>query len=212
MSEIKLAIFDMDGTIFENYLNWQKIREELSVEDGSSILQNIFGNGTVNHRSLEILEKYERENTLKTKPIDGVNEFISYLARENIAAVLVTNNNRENTDFLLEKFNIRFDLVITREMKLWKPEPEAFFYAMNYYGCKADESISIGDSHYDIMASRGANITGIFIIENGNSLPKNVNIENEPGVTFFTDYRHLKKILTPRGGGLLWRAAPRRLP
>lgn len=190
---IKLAVFDMDGTIFESYLDWLKIREELKIPQGDSILQEIYKTGKVDKVRLDILERYERENTLKTKPIDGFSQCLRYLETRQIKTALVTNNNKQNTDFLLTRFNLCFEVVITREMGLWKPEPDAFFYVMNLYGCTAEEVISIGDSHYDVRASRAARIPAIYIIEKED---RGVPIEGErdDGITYFTDYYQLKEI------------------
>lgn len=182
----------MDGTIFESYLDWLKIREELKIPRSDSILQEIYKDGKIDKVRLEILERYEKENTLKTKPIDGFTQCLRYLETRQIKTALVTNNNKENTDYLLDRFNLRFDLVITREMQLWKPEPDAFFYIMNLYGCTAEEIISIGDSHYDVRASRAAHISAIFIIEKED---RGVPIDSDDGITYFTDYHQLKKIL-----------------
>ena len=38
---IKLAIFDMDGTVFESHLDWKKIKEILGVKSGN-ILKEIY--------------------------------------------------------------------------------------------------------------------------------------------------------------------------
>ncbi|HLP47859.1 MAG TPA: HAD-IA family hydrolase [Candidatus Deferrimicrobium sp.] len=195
---IKLAVFDMDGTVFESNLNWLKIREELNIPKGSSILQEIYKDGYPDTIRLEILERYEEENTLKTKPIDGVIEYLCYLENKQVKTALVTNNNKKNTDFLLTRFNLRFNAVITREMQLWKPDPDAFFYVMKLYGSTPEEIISIGDSHYDIRASQAAHIPAIFIIKNKN---EEVPLENQDGVTYFDDYYHLKKILETRMPG-----------
>ena len=124
---IKLAVFDMDGTVFTSHLDWLKIREELNIPPGGNILKEIYNNNQVDKKRLEILESYEKENTLKTEPINGIPDFLFYLKKRNIATVLLTNNNRENTHYLLDKFDIEFDLVMTRELKLWKPDPDAFF-------------------------------------------------------------------------------------
>ena len=40
---IKLAIFDMDGTVFESHLDWIKIREELEIDRGDIIEYNMSG-------------------------------------------------------------------------------------------------------------------------------------------------------------------------
>jgi HAD superfamily hydrolase (TIGR01549 family) len=188
---LKLAIFDMDGTVFENNLNWVEIREQLKVKEGNSILQEIYQDGRIDMVRLEILENHEKENTLKSIPIRGVSEFLLFLKNKNIISVLVTNNNRENTDYLINKYHMIFDMVITREMKLWKPDPDAFLYVMNELGVKPEETFSIGDSHYDIKASRGAKIPHIFIIGNSTLAQK-----DEVGVVYFDDYLDLVLIIS----------------
>jgi len=189
---IKLAVFDMDGTVFKSHLDWLKIREELNISPGGNILEEIYMNNRVDKKRLEILENYEKENTLKTEPINGISEFIIFLKRENITTVLLTNNNRENTDYLLDKFHLNFDLVVTRELKLWKPDPEAFFYAMKKTGSTPGETISIGDSHYDVKASQRANVPYIFIIKT----PRSMSLQKEnPDIILFADYIDLKNII-----------------
>jgi len=188
---LKLAIFDMDGTIFENNLNWTEIREQLKVREGNSILKEIYKDGDIDLARLEILEKHEKENTLKSVPIHGVLEFLDFLRKKNIQSVLVTNNNRENTDYLINKYQLVFNMIITREMKLWKPDPDPFLYVMKTFGVTSGETFSIGDSHYDIKASRCAEIPSIFIINNSTLAQK-----NEPGVVYFEDYHDLIRILS----------------
>ncbi|UCH93486.1 MAG: hypothetical protein JSV88_24885, partial [Candidatus Aminicenantes bacterium] len=73
---IKLAIFDMDGTVFKSHLDWLKIREELNISPGGNILGEIYKNNRVDKIRLEILENYEHENTLKTEPIKGIPGFL----------------------------------------------------------------------------------------------------------------------------------------
>jgi HAD superfamily hydrolase (TIGR01549 family) len=193
---IKLAIFDMDGTVFTSHLDWLKIREELNIPPGGNILKEIYKNNLVDKKRLEILENYEKENTLKSEPINGIPDFLFYLQKRNIITVLLTNNNRENTHYLLDKFDIKFDLVMTRELKLWKPDPEAFFYAMKKTGYTAEETISIGDSHYDVKASRRANVPYIFIIKT----PRSISLHNEnPDFILFNDYIDLKNIIKDKG-------------
>jgi HAD superfamily hydrolase (TIGR01509 family) len=193
---IKLAIFDMDGTVFKSYLDWLKIREELDIPPGGNILEEIYNDNRVDKKRLEILENYEKENTLKTEPISGISDFIIFLKRENIATALLTNNNRENTYYLLDKFHLDFDLVVTRELKLWKPDPEAFFYSMKKTSCTSEETISIGDSHYDVKASQRANVPYIFIIKT----PRSISLQKDnPDIILFEDYLELKTIIKRKG-------------
>lgn len=190
--KVKLAIFDMDGTVFESRLNWQKIRKELSIAPGQSILQEIYGNGdSVDLERLKLLEQYERENTLSAGIIPGAEDFLCYLKDKDVIVVLITNNNRENTQYLLDKHQLCFNRVITRESGLWKPGPEPFLYVMEQYRCRPHETISIGDSHYDVKASRSSGLKRIYIISNSQSVAPADN----PDVVFFNDYYHLKSIV-----------------
>ncbi len=187
---IKLAIFDMDGTVFVSQLDWVKIREELDIEKGESILKKIFQNNEVDKTRLNILENYEEENTLRSTPIQGIFYFLEFLKIHHIMAALVTNNNKKNCEFLLKKYNLNFDIVITREMKLWKPSPDPFLYVMDLFHCNKDETISIGDSSYDVTASKKADISNIFIIKS----EKSIKLSSD-GITFFNDFFELKEIL-----------------
>jgi HAD superfamily hydrolase (TIGR01549 family) len=186
---IKLAIFDMDGTVFESYLNWPEIKQTMDIKTGN-ILKEIYTGNSVDTRKLDILEKYEEENSLRTKPIRGIGEFLSFLTDVQIPKVLITNNNQRNTDYLLKKFNLAFDLIITREMNLWKPEPHGLIYAMELFHCQTHETISIGDSNYDVWASREARINNIYIIQTPNKI-----IDTDDDVHFFNDYLELKQII-----------------
>lgn len=190
---IKLAIFDMDGTLFESRLDWKKIKEELNVKEEESILRTIYKDNKVDQARLDILERYEEENTLNTKPIAGVSDFMDFLKIHRIKAALVTNNTRKNCEFLLKKFNLVFDSVVSREMKLWKPLPDPLLYVMALFGCKKQETISIGDSLYDVKASRQAEIGDIFIIRSEKSIAF-----RDDGITLFGDYFELKNILERR--------------
>lgn len=182
----------MDGTIFESFLDWTKIKKALNIVSGN-ILKELYSDGQGNDPRIVLLESFEKENTLRTKPIKGVLQWLNYLEELGIKTALITNNNNENTVFLLNKYDLKFDLVITREKGLWKPEPDAFLYAMNHFRCMSQEIISIGDSHYDIQASRAARIPYIFIIETpNNSLPVSINTD---GVVFFQDFIQLRSLL-----------------
>ncbi|MCK5055288.1 MAG: HAD family hydrolase [Candidatus Aminicenantes bacterium] len=186
---IKLAIFDMDGTVFESHLDWEKIRRDLGIK--SNILKEIYQDNGVDHKKLKKLEGYEEDNTLKTVPIRGISDFLTFLETRGITSVLVTNNNRKNTDFLLNRFDLSFDSVLTREKKMWKPSPEPFLFVMERYRCKQEESISIGDSHYDVLASREAGIKNIFIIKNKRQL----KLSDTGNIVFFSDFLELKYVL-----------------
>jgi len=189
---VKLVIFDMDGTVFESFLDWTRIKKELNLKN-RNILRSVYRDSQVDHQKLALLEKYEKENTQKTRPIRGIAEFLSFLRQKQVKVALVTNNNKSNTEYLLNKFRLEFHESVTRESGLWKPDPDAFLYLMNRFSSTAAETISIGDSSYDIEASKRADIPYIFIINNPNK-----PIKPSIGTVVFQDYFELKGIIELR--------------
>ena len=95
---------------------------------------------------------------------DGMKEFLLYLQEKGLKTALVTNNSRKNVDFLLTKFNLKFDYILSRERGLWKPSGAPFFAVLDKLDLKRDECCVIGDTHFDIEAAREAQIKRIYIL------------------------------------------------
>jgi len=192
-SAYRLAVFDMDGTLVESHFDWARIKEDLGISQ-KNILREIYRDGAVDRRRLALLEAYERDHTRKTKPLPGVHGVIDFLRGRGVALALLTNNNRPNTEYLMAKFNFRFDWILTRENGLWKPDPDPFLHLMERAASPPGNTLAIGDSTYDIEAAKNAEIRDIFIKTNN-------HVENDPvdGVRFFEDYAQLRAILEHRG-------------
>jgi HAD superfamily hydrolase (TIGR01509 family) len=185
--EVKLAVFDMDGTVFESYYDWERIKVELGIR--KNILQELFREGTVDLSRVRRLEEYEEMNTRRTRPRPGIRRLLTQLRDRGVPAALNTNNSRKNAEYLLSKFNLSFNEVITRENKLWKPAPDSFLYLGRIFKCHPGQMVSIGDSRYDILASRAAGIDRIFIIYSDQSKQL---AQKYPYIRLFRDYTHLE--------------------
>ena len=161
---IKAVIFDLDGTIVQNSYDWSTIRKELGTEDTSLL-------GYLNSlkepdrtRKWEILERHEFEQTAGSLLRQGVNELLAFLKAEGVKSALVTNNSRANTDYLIAKFRLSFDLVLTREAGLWKPSGVPFRKVMQAFDVSAEDCCVVGDTRFDILAAMDAGITSIFLL------------------------------------------------
>ena len=190
---IELALLDMDGTVFDSYLDWPMIRKALDIGIGD-ILESIYEkDDSKNMGKMQLLEQFERKNTQKTKPKAHFREFLDFLGSQRIKTALITNNNRPNTEYLLNKFNFVFDLVMTRETKLWKPNPAPMTFAMSNLHVPISRTVSIGDSKYDILASQKAGIGQIYVIKN-----QLIQMKRTDGVIEFSDYRELRSLLSEK--------------
>jgi HAD superfamily hydrolase (TIGR01509 family) len=161
---IKAVIFDLDGTIVENAYDWPKIREELGTGD-TSVLQYLDGlDDPERTHKWAILERHEFEQTAGSVLRQGIPGLLAFLSASDVKAALVTNNSRSNTDYLLAKFSLAFDMVLTREAGLWKPSGAPFSEVLRGLGVGADESCVVGDTRFDILAAVDAGIKRIFLL------------------------------------------------
>ena len=111
-----------------------------------------------------ILEKYEEEATTQATLKKGMDRFLAFLKEKNVKTALVTNNSRKNVEYLLGKFNLNFDLVLSREAGLWKPSGSPFLLVLEKLGVKKKQCCVVGDSHFDVKAGKDAGIECIFIL------------------------------------------------
>jgi HAD superfamily hydrolase (TIGR01549 family) len=164
MNKIKGAIFDLDGTVVDVPYDWKRIKQELQTQ-GKPILSYIQSlQEPEKSRKWEILERFEEEATNQATLKEGMDVFLAFLKKKNVKTALVTNNSRKNLDFLLNKFQLNFDFLVSRETGLWKPSGAPFMHVLKNLGMKSWECCVIGDSHFDVKAAEEAGIKRIFVL------------------------------------------------
>jgi HAD superfamily hydrolase (TIGR01549 family) len=161
---LRAAIFDLDGTVVENAYDWAAIRAELG-DGGLSILAYLSGlDEPERSRKWAVLERHEAEQTERSVLRDGMRELLEFLREKRVRTALVTNNSRKNTAYLLEKFGLAFDRVVTRESGLWKPSGAPFRDVLEAFGTSGEDCCVIGDTKFDILAALDAGIGPIFLL------------------------------------------------
>jgi HAD superfamily hydrolase (TIGR01549 family) len=164
MKMIKGVIFDMDGTVVDVPYDWRRIKQELQTR-GEPILSHIQSlKEPERSKKWAILERFEEEATAQATLKEGMDEFLSFLKTKKIKTALVTNNSRKNLDFLLNKFRLSFDFLLSREAGLWKPSGAPFLFVLQNLGIDNRECCVIGDSHFDVKAAEEAGIKRIFVL------------------------------------------------
>jgi len=189
-SRIKCVIFDMDGTIVDVPYDWTQIKKELNT--GGKPILNYLEQLEEPERTKKwnILKSYEKKATQKAVLKKDIIHFLDFIKKNDILSALVTNNSRENVSFLLKRFDLEFDLVMTRESGLWKPSAEPFFEVMERFSLDKEECCVIGDSQFDIMAATEAGIQRIFIIH------KDVHKFRDEQAEVYESFKALKNRIT----------------
>ncbi len=152
----KTVIFDLDGTILDSRYDWKKIRENLNLNQ-YSILDQLYSLPDEEREKKEsLLKRYERKATSNASLFPDVKEVLHTLKKMGIKTGLSTNNSIDNTRFIIEKYGLVFDSIVTRDDGIWKPNKEPILMLMQRLGSKPDTTVIVGDSDYDILSARDA--------------------------------------------------------
>ena len=181
LTNIKAAIFDLDGTLIDSMWVWGKIDEDyfknrnmdlpanlksqiehLSFDDTAAYFKSNFG-------ILDTIEEIKKEwtdfayveylNNVKLKP--GVVEFLSLLKTLNIKIGLATSNSKSLLEAVLQANGIYhyFDsITLTDEVSRGKNFPDVYLLAAEKLGVNPEECIVFEDI---LPAVKGAKAAGM---------------------------------------------------
>lgn len=182
---MKLAIFDMDGTLFNtNNINYYAYKEALDKYNISIDYEyycnhcngrhyKVFISPLVNNDEQKMEDIHNIKKSAYSKYLDKVkvNEHLFNIIdklKEDYKIALVTTASKKNTYEILEytnKLDI-FDLILTSDdITQPKPHPEGFFLAMNQYSVEPKDCIIFEDSDIGIEAAKKTK-SNIFRVEN----------------------------------------------
>ncbi|HXH74826.1 MAG TPA: HAD family phosphatase [Bacteriovoracaceae bacterium] len=186
MSNIKGAIFDMDGVVVDNHryhfaawmsfserhkfkLNADIYREQFNGKTNSDLFRLIFG-----EISDEQVRKYaeEKEGFYRSlyrehmKAHTGLIEFLDYLEKNKIKIALGTSAPVENVDFTLDTLNLRkyFPVIVDgSQVDKGKPDPQVYLLCAYKLGLEPKECVVFEDSMAGLEsgARAGCTIVGI---------------------------------------------------
>ena len=179
----KLALFDMDGTLFDtekvNYYAYKQAIEEqgysLDYEtyqkycigrQFKDFIPNIIPDrkdlySIIHARKKEVYPNYLEHARLNKHLIN-----IAKNLKESYILAIVTTASKKNVDDILNKFKITdlFDFIITGEdVSKNKPDPECYFKAINKVKISEEDVIIFEDSKPGIEAARKTGATIIVI-------------------------------------------------
>ena len=77
---------------------------------------------------------------------------------------------------VVEKFDLGFDLLLSREDAPLKPAPDLLFLALAHFGCTAAEACFVGDGRYDRLASEAAGVPYVHLAHEGGEKVEGVTV------------------------------------
>lgn len=183
MKKRYLAIFDLDGTLFDTgEVNYYAYRDALAMfrveldydyfvkkcngRHYTEFLPEIMGEAAAHMEEVHEAKKTAyRENLDKAKVNAHLVEIIKSI-RKTYHTALVTTASKKNAMEILDYFGCRnlFEYMVFQEdMTQTKPDPEGFLLAMKHFGMEAGQVVIFEDSDVGIQAARAAGAAVIVI-------------------------------------------------
>lgn len=189
LTELRLAIWDVDGTLVDSRDVIQACMETafrgagLPPPDydatrrivGLSLMEAL---GTLAPpdigaaRLAELVEAYKQSFVVhRTQPgyreplYEGALELLEELKAQGWLMAIATGKSHRGVDALFEKHNLRhfFDTVWCADDGPGKPHPFMVEQAMNALGCAPQESLMIGDAIHDMAMGKAAGVRALGV-------------------------------------------------
>ncbi len=161
---VRGVLFDMDGVIVRQALDFNAIKREIFGSAEGFILERMVAlDPAARARAEAILDRYETEAAQGATPVAGVVEFFAWLDDRRIPRAIVTRNSRKSVTIVRERLGIAVDAVVTREDAAPKPSPEPILVACRRLGIAPAEGIFVGDYEFDMLAGRRAGVTTVLL-------------------------------------------------
>lgn len=211
-TNIKAAIFDLDGTLINSMSLWDQIDIDYLTSKNIPVPSDL--NDEISHLSFNQVAVYFKErfkledslddikNTWNTMAYnhyssditlkDGVVEFLDFLKKSNIKIGLATSNSTELLEASL-KFNKIYDyfdaITITDEVSIGKHEPDVYLLAAKKLNVKPEECIVFEDILPAVKGAKKAGMKVIAVEDECSVLDKDEIIKISDG--FINDFRVL---------------------
>ncbi|HTV32348.1 MAG TPA: HAD family hydrolase [Methylocella sp.] len=185
-------LFDLDGTLVDSvYYHVLAWHEALEIENiplsiwrihrkigmSGGLLTNMLLRETgltLDRARIEHLQRIHSEiyqrRASNIKPLPGAVELLAYLREAEIPFAIATSGRMETARLALAALAIddtKVPVVTRDQVKYAKPDPDLFLAAAKRLGAEISISTVVGDSVWDMLASRRAPALGIGLLSGG---------------------------------------------
>lgn len=157
-------IFDLDGTLVDSRLDFEAIRRDMGLPSGTPILEAMakIPRGPDLDRMNEVLHQHELRSAQGATLFDGVVDLLQWIDELPIPKAILTRNSRICTDLVMDRLNLKFSHVLTREDAPPKPDPAGLLTICNHWNLPPADVIFCGDYVFDLEAGRRAGMRTIL--------------------------------------------------
>lgn len=178
MNKTRAVIFDCDGVMFDtkevNRIYYNRILRHFGIPDMTESQLDKAHMDTARNAITDLIQgRHDLDEVLDFAASLSYNELVPYMIiekdlktvllklKENGLITAIATNRTTTMPLVISHHGLEgmFDLIVTtKDVKNPKPAPDQLFKILEHFGLHPDEAIYIGDSEYDQLASKAAEI------------------------------------------------------
>src|SRR3954469_20738856 len=169
---VRGVVFDLDGTLVRQKLDFEAIRREIGLPPGTPLLEALEQLPPAERdRAWEILDHHELAAAAASEVLPGVVEFLDWLDSKSVRRAVLTRNSRAASTTALTRCRLSgFDPVMSRDEGPYKPQPDGLLHICTVWGLPPAEVLMVGDYLYDVQVGRRAG-TRVALLTHGRVWP-----------------------------------------
>lgn len=190
---VKAVLFDLDGTLVNLPINYDRVRERLKelftryhldsefkplVQSIETCLKELKTKNfqddkieKIRKLAYDVVDEEELRAVKSSRLIPGSKEILAFAKKRNLFIAIFTRNGSKCTQEVFKKYRLpRPQIIASRDrVEKLKPEKEHVLYILDKLQLSAEECVIVGDSIHDVSAGKELNIKAILLRDtNGN--------------------------------------------
>src|SRR5262249_13744543 len=143
---VRGVIFDLDGTLVVQELDFEAIRREMGLASATPLLEAMERMVDAELAQAEgILLRHEQRAALAAELNPGVCSFLEWLDARGVRRGLLSRNSRQSIATVLERCRLRFDCIVAREDAPVKPSPQGIWQICEAWQLSPAQVVMVGD-------------------------------------------------------------------
>jgi phosphoglycolate phosphatase len=208
-SNLKLAIFDWDGTVMDSVsqivASLQAVGRHYDVDLPAASAQHIIGialnqvmpmlfpdHTPAQHDEMrQVYAQHYHAHPIAAPVFEGFPELLNELRARDIQLAVATGKNRQGLDRVLAQSGLKHHFIITRsaDEALSKPDPLMLQQILQFTGINAADAVMVGDTTFDLQMAQAIDMPRIGVLWGAHSAELLMGCEPTAMVKTVTELR-----------------------
>lgn len=162
-------IFDLDGTLVDSKLDFSALCRQLGWPEGTLILEHL---ATLPEPEQQWagaqIHQFELAGAMQATLMPGVTDMLAEFAELGLPTAILTRNSKAVTELTLQRFELPFDVVLTRDDAPAKPDPAGLWRIAEHWRIAPAELLFIGDYLFDLETAKAAGMPSCLYLDGTN--------------------------------------------